>query len=288
MADPELVQTELGPVEVSREGQGPPVLFLHGTPGGWDASMAMGRFLVEAGFELLAPSRPGYLGTPLGERGSFDQQADLFAAMLRELDREGVGVICWSGGGPSSYRFAVRHPDTVSALVVFAGVSKTYEADPGLDERFMMETRVGNWLTHFATSHLQRTMVRQTLKAEGDLTREELKERTGIVLADDRRLELVLELANVIGDYPRRRAGIRNDRAGFAAIESLELERVRATTLVIHGSVDTDVPPEHGEYAAATIPGAQLLMMDRGTHLCLFTHPDAEAAQARVVEALRA
>ena len=56
---------------------------------------------------------------------------------------------------------------------------------------------------------------------------------------------------------------------------------------MIHGSADTDVPPEHGEHAAATIPGAELLTMDRGTHLSLFVHPDARAAQAQAVAALR-
>jgi pimeloyl-ACP methyl ester carboxylesterase len=73
----------------------------------------------------------------------------------------------------------------------------------------------------------------------------------------------------------------------YAEISSLELERITAPTLVIHGTVDTDVPPAHGDRAAAAIPGAELIAMDRGTHLCLFTHPDAAAVQARAVEHLR-
>src|SRR5215216_1201603 len=56
------VDTARGPVEVARAGAGEPVLFIHGTPGGWDSSLAMGRFLAEAGFEVIAPARPGYQG----------------------------------------------------------------------------------------------------------------------------------------------------------------------------------------------------------------------------------
>lgn len=130
-------------------------------------------------------------------------------------------------------------------------------------------------------------MVSQTLKAEGALTRSEVKDRTAVVLGDERRLEVVIQLANVVGDHPARREGTDNDRAQFAAIDSLELERVSAPSLVIHGDVDTDVGPEHGAHAAAAIHGAEHLVMERGTHLCLYTHPDAELAQARAIRALR-
>jgi pimeloyl-ACP methyl ester carboxylesterase len=57
---------------------------------------------------------------------------------------------------------------------------------------------------------------------------------------------------------------------------------------VINGSADVDVPPRHSDYAAETIPGAERLVVDRGTHLCLFVHPDAEAAQAQAAAKLRA
>lgn len=64
-----------------------------------------------------------YLGTPLEGRETIDAQADLHAALLDVLGIERTGVLGWSGGGPSSYRLAVRHPQRVSGLVVLAGVS---------------------------------------------------------------------------------------------------------------------------------------------------------------------
>jgi pimeloyl-ACP methyl ester carboxylesterase len=57
--------TQQGAVEYAIEGDGPPVLVVHGTPGGSDQALAMGRFLAEAGLRVIAPSRPGYLDTPL-------------------------------------------------------------------------------------------------------------------------------------------------------------------------------------------------------------------------------
>ena len=60
-----VVDTPSGPVAFREEGEGPPVLFVHGSPGGSDQGMLMARFLAEAGFRVIAPSRPGYLATPL-------------------------------------------------------------------------------------------------------------------------------------------------------------------------------------------------------------------------------
>jgi pimeloyl-ACP methyl ester carboxylesterase len=111
---PQLVETRLGPVEVAVAGEGAAVLVVHGTPGGWDQAAAMARFMTDLdpgpGVKAILPSRPGYLGTELGERATIDAQADLHAALLDALGVERVGVLCWSGGGPSSYRLAVRHP----------------------------------------------------------------------------------------------------------------------------------------------------------------------------------
>jgi pimeloyl-ACP methyl ester carboxylesterase len=282
------IQTGAGPVELERAGEGPPVVVVHGTPGGSDSSLAMGRFLVDAGFEVIAPSRPGYLGTPLGDRAAIDRQADLHAALLDALGIESAGVLSWSGGGPSAYRLAARHPDRVRALVAFASVSRSMSR-PKLDtgSRLVMETEPGNWSLRFLAAHFPKSTIGATLKAEGDLSRRELKELVAEALGHDDEREVVLTMADVVADNAHRREGVDNDWERFAQIDSLELERVAAPTLVIHGSADTDVPPEHGEHAAATIPGAELLTMDRGTHLSLFVHPGARAFQARAVGALR-
>lgn len=285
---PETVQTAHGPVEVVRVGEGPPVLMVHGTPGGWDQAVAMGRFLSESGFEVIAPSRPGYLGTPLGDRASIDAQADLHAALLDALGIARVGLLLWSGGGPSGYRLAVRHPDRVSTIVAFAAVSEAYHADEAsLDERLLMKTKPGNWFLRFLSAHAPEQLVKGTLSSEGDLTEEELEQRVAAVMADPERLELVQVVAGCVADRAHRAIGEDNDLEQFAAIETLELERIVAPTLIVQGSADTDVVPRYSDVAAASIPGNIRLTLDRGTHLALFVHPDAEAAQQEAIEHLR-
>ena len=285
----ETVETGLGSVELARAGAGPPILFIHGTPGGWDSSVAMGRFLVEAGLEVIAPSRPGYLGTPLDRRRTIDDQADLHAALLDAIGCERAGVVTWSGGGPSGYRLAVRHPSRVSALVAFAAVSQAYpEPKWKPEERLVMQTTAGNRLLRFLVDHAPRRTVSATLRAEGDLSGDELRTLVVQVFEDDRKLDVVRTMARVAGDYRNRRPGVENDWLQFGGIDSLELERIGTPTLVINGSADIDVPPVHSEYAAETIPGAERLIMDRGTHLCLFVHPEAHIAQAQAAATLGA
>ena len=283
----QLVETGLGPVTVVREGQGQPVLFIHGSPGGWDSSVVMGRFLVEAGFEVIAPSRPGYPGTPLLERTGIDQQADLHAALLDALGIPSAGVLTWSGGGPSGYRLAVLHPERVTALAAFASVSGSWEPPPaGLDERLIEDTDFGNWVLRFMTRHAPKSTMSSTLAAEGDLDRKEVKALVAEAMEDDNQRDVILTMAAVVADHRNRREGLDNDSARFAAIESLELERIEAPALVVHGNADADVPYEHGRFAASTIPGARLETMDRGTHLSLFVHPECGRFQKVVADHL--
>ena len=62
-ADATLVGTVKGPVQYIDEGDGSPLLFIHGSPGGFDQGVLMTRFLLEQGHRVIALSRPGYLAT---------------------------------------------------------------------------------------------------------------------------------------------------------------------------------------------------------------------------------
>jgi pimeloyl-ACP methyl ester carboxylesterase len=234
------------------------------------------------------PSRPGYLGTPLEGRETIDQQADLHAALLDHLGIDSVGVVCWSGGGPSTYRLTVRHPERVGAIVSLTAVSQRYpKTRQDLDERLMFRTAPGNWMLRMLAAHAPKQLIAATEGSEGDLTKEQLKAHVDEVFADPVKRDFVLALDASVAQDKTRRAGFDNDMTQYDAIADQELERIAVPTLVVWGDVDTDVPPAHSEHAVATIPGAESLVLPGGTHLAFYTHTDATAAQARALTLLR-
>ena len=67
--------------------------------------------------------------TPLESGRTAAESADLYAALLDTLNIKKVICHGVSGGGPSSYQFAIRHPDKCAALIASCAISG--EFDPG-------------------------------------------------------------------------------------------------------------------------------------------------------------
>ena len=283
----ERIETALGPVEIDRAGAGDPVLVIHGTPGGCDAGMHMGRFLIEAGFEVIAVSRPGYLGTPLQPQATPEQQADLFAALLDALGIERAGVLVWSGGGPSAYGLAARHPDRVSALVAAAAVSKPIDDNVPLEERIFARTWLGNRILWSLITLAPKATVKATIKTQGDLSRREIHTLTKRVMQDPALYDMVIELAFVVADYGPRKDGVLNDWHWFANVGDLGLERITAPCLLIHGERDAEVGVDHSTDAARLIPDAETIVAPRGTHIALWIDTDVEHLQECAIAHIR-
>ena len=110
--------TTSGPVEMAEAGHGPPVLVVHGTAGGFDMGLRLGRPCLGEDFRVLAPSRFGYLRTPMPANASHAAEADTFAALLDALDIPQVAVMAVSAGAQPATQFALRHPERVQALVL--------------------------------------------------------------------------------------------------------------------------------------------------------------------------
>ena len=150
-----------------------------------------------------------------------------------------------------------------------------------------MGTGFGRWLLQKMRKHTPAQLVAATIGSEGALTKEQIKARTSQVMADDRQRRFVLTLAVTANHSGGRRAGYLNDRAQMAEIDSLQLERIAVPCVLVHGSVDSDVPVEQSRTAAAAIPGAELVELADGTHLAFFIHPDASPVRDRAFALLR-
>ena len=103
------------------EGDGPPVVFLHGEPT-W--SFLWRRVIPpvrDAGLRCIAPDLGGFgrSDKPTDmEWYSYDRHTATVTALLDELDLRGATVVVHDWGGPIGLRAAVERPDRITGLVI--------------------------------------------------------------------------------------------------------------------------------------------------------------------------
>ncbi|GAA1798190.1 alpha/beta hydrolase [Agromyces neolithicus] len=277
---PRTVSTASGLVEYAERGRGEPILAIHGTLGGWDQGLVAAEFLRVNGFRIIAPSRPGYLGTPLSTGRTFAQQADALAALLDALGMDSIIVFAVSGGGPAGYELAARHPGRVAKLVQVDGVCIPGPIPAVATQVAARDTfaRAQIWLL----THATRPTLTALFRLVGTETKAAASDRaTTLAAIPGRTATLEATLRASLG-AARRRQGMRND---FTTFTPAPLDRITCPTLILHGRSDKNVPPASAEYAHAHITGSELYWMD-GSHVA-FALEAADTAPAYVVNWLR-
>lgn len=249
-----VLDTVLGAVEYSRKGQGPAVLFVHGTPGGYDQGLAVANLLAKDDFTCIAVSRPGYLRTPL-HADSPEAQADLYAALLDQLGIQKAALIAVSGGGPSALQFALHHPERCSGLILLAALSKRYS------EKEVLETMPR--MQRFIKSQLERLL---------------FFNNPALFLAEALLLwqpfPIPMEFYEAMEMHQLRDPGYKNDMQQFERIDEYPLERIPVPTLVLHGNRDSNVPLTHSQLVASKVPRSRLLIDEGGNHFFYVIHKE--------------
>jgi pimeloyl-ACP methyl ester carboxylesterase len=249
----QLAMTAVGPVEYALQGQGPVVLIVHGSPGGYDHGIGLASSLESDDFTYLAPSRPGYLRTPLSSGISPEAQADLYAALLDTLHIDQVIVLGISGGGPSALQFALRHPQRCRALIALCAVTQRYverEVYQALPPGKRLLKQVANELL---LNDLCIYMLQLLVELQPYPTAE-----AGMLS--------VLSLASL------RKEGYRNDMRQFAAMTAYPLAEITVPTFIAQGTADTDVPFADAQLLASALPHAHFFPVEGAGHLFFLTH----------------
>lgn len=276
------IATASGPVEYADRGDGEPLLAVHGTLGGCDQGLVASEFFRVNGFRIIAPSRPGYLGTPLTTGRTPAEQADALAALLDALGIDSVPVFAGSGGGPAAYALAVRHPGRVKRLLQVDSVclpipplrfARLSARDPVL--------HLNLWLLRHAATPMLRTLFRRF----SDSTRKESAERAASVAADPTRVAHLESILTASTGWASRRQGFDNDSNSFKTLTPMELGAIRCPTLIMHATADASVPPANALHAHQSIPGSELYWM-RGSHVAFFLE-EGDTAPGYALEWIR-
>jgi len=270
-----LAQTSNGIIEYATVGNGPAVLVLHGTLGGYDQMQMLAQKLGTSANKFIFVSRPGYLRTPLATGATFEEQADAYASLLDELGINQVAVIAISGGGPSALQFALRYPDRCWGLVLIAAnsdsntgqVIKTETKGPGQQPVFLTNILFSD-LTSWVVVRLSQIMPEKILASTVGADYVE------VVMNNPDKRKSFTEFLNSIALLSQRRAGSLNDGKQFLNFTGYPFENITSPTLILYGTKDNFVPVAEQVYLSTTLSNSEYIEIEGGTHFMLISHDD--------------
>jgi pimeloyl-ACP methyl ester carboxylesterase len=267
--------------------EGFPILSLHGTPGCRLNRWPNEDVYAGAGANWVTHDRAGY-GRSDRHRGRSvaDEAADV-AALADELGFDRFGVSGGSGGGPHVLACAALLPDRVVRAVCTVGVAPLGRAGltedewlAGMDPENVKEFRwaqAGEDVLERELEQLQREAEERVAVDPASLLDDfDLSEADRAMLARPEAMQVTREstaeyAVNGVG-------GWADDDLAFLEPWGFDVGTIAVPVLIRYGLTDVLVPPAHGEWLAANVPGCIVEIEDSGGHLG--TNPDEEIASS--------
>lgn len=274
-----VIETKCGPVEYAQLGDGDPLLVVHGALGGFDQGLFLARSIDVPNSQITSVSRFGFLRSPVPPGATLDTQADAFAALLDVLGIRKTAVFAVSAGSTSAIRFAARHPDRVSALILM-GPDAPGETYMALPPRFMSHIMFGNDFVYWAMIHIfgKKMQIATGLVPKGyPLTPEYAalvsKVQTGSLPVSRRMDGWNFETYTCEKEF----------WASVTPASPFPLSKIETPVLVIMAEDDPISLPANVRAMAEQMPNARLFVVSEGGHF-LFGH--AEEARAEIAQFL--
>lgn len=275
-AGSKLARTSAGVIEYASEGHGPAALIIHGASGGYDQGLSIGMQNFSEAFQIVAPSRFGYLRTPLPRDASLAAQADAHAALLDHLKIDRAVVLGFSMGALSAVELALRHPHRVSALILESPIAYAPSDGPKIDYPYLSRLigLVSRGADFFYWGAL-RVAPAFLIRLAGQ--RPELVAETSDIERDK-----VMAIIRGVQPLSARLAGVRNDL--IMPIRPWPLEKVTTPTLLVAAADDLFNTLPAARFTAAHLPRGQLFSLDSGGHLFVGRHDEIRGKVTEFLE----
>jgi pimeloyl-ACP methyl ester carboxylesterase len=255
----ELLKTPDGDIEYAVQGEGTPVLVLHGAGGGFDFGLWTGKVFLGNTYKIISVSRYGYLRSPIPGNASIKNQAALYNVLLNHLNITKVIVVGASAGGPSAIQFANDYPEKCSELILVSAVSM---AEPqGSEEpvyikiiHVIQQSDYAYWVfTRFGQS-----TILDLMGIPKDVYTNFTPEQK----------QFAQEMLDVMHPMTLRYKGTIND-AEMLLADTISVDNLTAPTLIIHARDDALVNYTHALNSHDRIKQSKLVLFDTGGHAML-------------------
>lgn len=272
-----VIPTRFGPMEFAEQGQGPPLLMIHGTGGGFDQGLMFSEPVIRNGVRVIAPSRFGYLRSSWPADPTSERQADAFVALLDHLKLEKVAVAGGSAGALAAVQFAMRHPERTSALILIVPAANVEGHDPNqmspVQEWLVRRLLTSDFLFWAAKETMSKQLIDFLLATDPALLDE--------VPAAER--ERAYKILDQILPISRRSRGMLNDAnlAGHPA--RIAFGQLRVPLLLLSADDDRFGTAATARAIARQVRGSRLIVYPTGGHIFLGHREDSGAEIARFI-----
>ena len=256
-------------------GDGPPVVFLHGTPSYSYEWRDVVPHVEAAGYRTLTYDLLGYGASerPLDRDTSVTAQAALLVELLDELDLARVNLVAHDIGGAIGQRLAIDWPERVHRLLLIDTVS--YDSWPSATWRQIIRDNLDDHAA-MSAAEFERMLTRQLQMTVSDATR--MRGEVLEAYLDPHRSPL--GRASFF-DHQVRHYDSAHTESLTARLGDLDLP-VR----ILWGGRDQWQPVSYAERLTADIPGAELVVLPEAGHFVM--EDDAAAVTREVLDFLAA
>ena len=263
-----------------------PVLSLHGTPGCRLGRWPHEELYAELGACVVTHDRAGYGRSDRHPGRRVADEADDVRAIADELGFERFGVTGGSGGGPHSLACAALLPERVVRATCVVGVAPL--GTPGLEQEEWLAGQDPENVKEFGWAMAGEDVLTRELQAEQERMEERVEADPSTVLQDfvlseSDQAELARpEVMQIMRESTLEQAvngvgGWVDDDLAFMQPWGFDLDTISVPVLVRYGRTDVLVPPAHGDWLAANVPGCIVKVDDVAGHLG--SNPETEIAE---------
>jgi pimeloyl-ACP methyl ester carboxylesterase len=213
-------------------------------------------------YEVIIFDNRGMGSTGASDREfTIEQFADDTAGLMDALKIKKVHVLGWSMGTNIAIDFALRYPDKVNKLILYAadcGGKEAIQPSPDVIDMMRQSTDTTSNPREIAERLVNLLFPEKWLRENPDLWKYYSAAATSAIPTETSRKQNI-------------------DRQ-FKAMETWQgaytrLPRLTRPTLLITGTDDILTPPQNSQILASRIPGARLLQIKGGGHGLMYQYP---------------